>query len=163
MNVTFVELSAMAFEQNNLKPRLQGMPSGHISSGLDLTYDPSIITTQQPTKGELDLLFEVMYNDYIGGQPSATLRTALAAQAPQVLLNPSTTTTIADIAPTLTISSTQATKFPNTSQDVNGLETQQKHDHQQENQALLQPDTVADNVPNAMLDGNTFVNLVDFL
>nr|GEV84881.1 uncharacterized mitochondrial protein AtMg00810-like [Tanacetum cinerariifolium] len=54
------------------------------AKGLDLTYAPSTITTQQPTEGELDLLFEAMYDDYIGGQPSAAARTVLAAQAPQV-------------------------------------------------------------------------------
>ncbi|GKC01104.1 retrovirus-related pol polyprotein from transposon TNT 1-94, partial [Tanacetum coccineum] len=48
--------------------------------GLDLTYAPSTITTQKPTKGELDLLFEAMYDDYIGGKPLAAPRTALAAQ-----------------------------------------------------------------------------------
>nr|GEW80777.1 retrovirus-related Pol polyprotein from transposon TNT 1-94 [Tanacetum cinerariifolium] len=52
INVTFDELLAMAFEQSNSKPRLQS---------------------------ELDLLFEAMYDDYIGGQPSAAPRTALAA------------------------------------------------------------------------------------
>nr|GFC77910.1 integrase, catalytic region, zinc finger, CCHC-type, peptidase aspartic, catalytic [Tanacetum cinerariifolium] len=57
---------------------------GHISSGLDLTYAPSTITTQQPSEGELDLLFEAMYDDYIGGQPSAIARTVLPAQEPQV-------------------------------------------------------------------------------
>ncbi|GKF12505.1 hypothetical protein Tco_0050431, partial [Tanacetum coccineum] len=67
------------------KPELQSMTYGQISSGLNLTYAPSTITTQQPTKGELDLLFEVMYDDYIGGQPSAAPRTVSAAQAPQVL------------------------------------------------------------------------------
>nr|GFC16567.1 retrovirus-related Pol polyprotein from transposon TNT 1-94 [Tanacetum cinerariifolium] len=41
--------------------------------GLDLTYAPSTITKQQPTEGELDLLFEAMYDDYFGGQPSATV------------------------------------------------------------------------------------------
>ncbi|GJR06583.1 retrovirus-related pol polyprotein from transposon TNT 1-94 [Tanacetum coccineum] len=82
MNVTFDELSAMAFEQSSSKPGLQGMTSRHISSGLDLTYAPSTITTQQPTEGELDLLFEAVYDDHIGGQPSAALRTILAAQAP---------------------------------------------------------------------------------
>ncbi|GJR55759.1 retrovirus-related pol polyprotein from transposon TNT 1-94 [Tanacetum coccineum] len=56
MNVTFDELSSMDFEQNSLKPSLQSMTSGQISSGLDLTYAPSTITTQQPTEGELDLL-----------------------------------------------------------------------------------------------------------
>nr|GEW38041.1 hypothetical protein [Tanacetum cinerariifolium] len=79
MNATFDELSTMAFEQSSSKPGLQSMTSGQISLGLDLTYAPSTITTQQPTKGELDLLFKAMYGDYNGGQPSATLRTALAA------------------------------------------------------------------------------------
>nr|GFB13255.1 hypothetical protein [Tanacetum cinerariifolium] len=50
MNMTFYELSAMAFEQRNSKPRLQSMTSGHISSRLDLTYALSTITTQQPTE-----------------------------------------------------------------------------------------------------------------
>ncbi|GJW67825.1 integrase, catalytic region, zinc finger, CCHC-type containing protein [Tanacetum coccineum] len=86
MNVTFDELSAMAFEQSSLKPELQSMTSGQISSGLDLPYASSTITTQKPTEGELDLLFEAMYNDHIGGQPSAAPRTILAAQAPQVLI-----------------------------------------------------------------------------
>ncbi|GJX58470.1 retrovirus-related pol polyprotein from transposon TNT 1-94 [Tanacetum coccineum] len=80
MNVTFDELSAMAFEQSSLKPGLQSMTSGQISSGLDLTYASKTITTQQPTKRELDLLFEAMYDDYIGGQPSAAPRTISAAQ-----------------------------------------------------------------------------------
>nr|GEY31407.1 retrovirus-related Pol polyprotein from transposon TNT 1-94 [Tanacetum cinerariifolium] len=34
-------------------------------------------------KGKLDLLFEAMYDDYIGGQPSVALRTVSAAQAHQ--------------------------------------------------------------------------------
>nr|GEV53233.1 Gag-Pol polyprotein [Tanacetum cinerariifolium] len=50
MNVLFNELFAMAFEQRSSKPRLQRMTSGQISSGLDLTYAPSTITTQQPSE-----------------------------------------------------------------------------------------------------------------
>nr|GFC43526.1 Gag-Pol polyprotein [Tanacetum cinerariifolium] len=107
MNVSFDELSAMAFEQRSSKPGLQSMTSGQISSGLDLTYASSTIIMQQPSEGELDLLFEAMYDDYIGGQSSAIARTVLAAQEPQ---------------------------------------------------AHLQSTTVADNVSNAMFDGNTFVN-----
>nr|GEY94538.1 hypothetical protein [Tanacetum cinerariifolium] len=84
MNVSFDELSAMAFEQSSIKPGLQSMTSGHISSGLDLTYAPSTIIMQQPSEGELDLLFEAMYDDYLGGQPSATARTVSPAQEPQV-------------------------------------------------------------------------------
>nr|GEU59906.1 Gag-Pol polyprotein [Tanacetum cinerariifolium] len=63
-----------------------------------------------------------------------------------------------DTAPTPTVSSSQATKFPNTSQDVDELNSQQQHAQQQGNQAPIQPETVADNVPNAMFDANTFVN-----
>ncbi|GKD68027.1 retrovirus-related pol polyprotein from transposon TNT 1-94 [Tanacetum coccineum] len=150
MNVTFDELSAMAFEQSSSKPGLQGMTSRQINSGLDLTYASSTITTLQPIEGELDLLFEAMYDDHIGGQPSAAPRTVPAAQSPQVLQTPTTTTTTADIAPTPTNSSSQATNFPSTSHDVDELETQQHVQHQ--------PATIADNVPNAMFDENMFVN-----
>nr|GFA86887.1 reverse transcriptase [Tanacetum cinerariifolium] len=97
------------------------MTSGQISSGLDLTYAPSTITTQQPTEGELDLLFEAMYDDYIGGQPSATARTVPAVQEPQVHQTSTASTSIADTAPTPTNSSSIATKIPITSQDVDEL------------------------------------------
>nr|GEX00269.1 hypothetical protein [Tanacetum cinerariifolium] len=130
MNVSFDELPAMAFEQRSSKLGLQSMTSGQISLGLDLTYAPSTITNQQPTEGELDLLFKAMYDDYIG----------------------------AKTAPTATNSSSLATKFSITSQDVDELNSQQQQDQQQGNQAHLQSKTVADNVPNALFDGNTFVN-----
>ncbi|GJT35351.1 retrovirus-related pol polyprotein from transposon TNT 1-94 [Tanacetum coccineum] len=117
MNVTFDELSAMAFKQSSSKPGLQSMTSGQISYGLDFTYAPSTITTQKPTECELDLLFEAMHDDYIGGQPSAAPRSA--------------------------------TNLPNTSQDVDELETQ----HVQH-----QPAKIANNVPNDMFNENTFVN-----
>nr|GFC03802.1 hypothetical protein [Tanacetum cinerariifolium] len=158
VNVSFDELSAMAFEQRSSKPGLQSMTSGQISSGLDLTYVSSTITTQQPTEGELDLLFEAMYDDYIGGQLSTASRTVLAAHVHQVHQAPTTFTSIADSAPTPINSSSQATNFPNTSQDVDELNLQEQHAQQQENQAPLQLETVADNIPNAMFDANTFVN-----
>ncbi|GKB59073.1 hypothetical protein Tco_0915259 [Tanacetum coccineum] len=71
-------------------PNLLMLRATSPSHGLDLTYAPSTITTQKPTEGDLDLLFEAMYDDYIGGQPSS---------AP------------ADTAPTPTNSSSQATNF----------------------------------------------------
>nr|GFC08555.1 integrase, catalytic region, zinc finger, CCHC-type, peptidase aspartic, catalytic [Tanacetum cinerariifolium] len=89
MNVSFNELFAMAFEQRSSKPGLQSMTSGQISSGLDLTYASSTITTQQPSE---------------------------------------------DTAPIPTNSSSLATNVLITSQDVDELN------------------------PNAMVDGNTFVN-----
>nr|GFB25809.1 hypothetical protein [Tanacetum cinerariifolium] len=63
------------------------MASGQISLGLSLPYASSTITTQKPTEGKLDLLFEAMYDDYVGGQPSATLRNALATSIPSTLQN----------------------------------------------------------------------------
>nr|GFB34503.1 integrase, catalytic region, zinc finger, CCHC-type, peptidase aspartic, catalytic [Tanacetum cinerariifolium] len=89
MNVSFDELLAMAFEQRSSKPGLNSMTSVHISSGLDLTYALSIITTQQPSE---------------------------------------------DTTPIPTNSSSLATNIPITSQDVDELN------------------------PNAIVDGNTFVN-----
>nr|GEY53104.1 reverse transcriptase domain-containing protein [Tanacetum cinerariifolium] len=90
MNVSFDELFEMAFEQSCSKPGLQSMTSGHISSGLDLTYAPSTITTQQPSEGELNLLFEAMYDDYIGGQPSANARTDVDELNPNAMIDGNT-------------------------------------------------------------------------
>nr|GEX80567.1 putative ribonuclease H-like domain-containing protein [Tanacetum cinerariifolium] len=134
MNVSFDKLSTMAFKQRSSKPRLQSMTSGQISLGLDLTYAPSTITTQQPSEGELDLLFEAMYDDYIGSQLSATARTIPPSQEPQVRQTSTTSTTIADIAPIPTNSSSLATNILISSQDVDELN------------------------PNAMVDGTLFVN-----
>nr|GEX90643.1 retrovirus-related Pol polyprotein from transposon TNT 1-94 [Tanacetum cinerariifolium] len=104
MNVSFDELSALDFRQRSSKP------------------------------GPQNLLFEAMYDDYIGGQPLADLRSVLATQAQQVCQTSTTSTSIADTAPTPTNSSSQATNFPNSSQDVNELN------------------------PNSMFNGNSFVN-----
>nr|GFA24717.1 hypothetical protein [Tanacetum cinerariifolium] len=134
INVSFDELSAMAFEQRSSKHGLNSMTSRQISSGLDLTYASLTIRTQQPSEGELDLLFEVMYDDYIGGQQSATARTVSPAQEPQVRQTSTASTTIADTAPTPTNSSSLATNIPITSQDVDELNS------------------------NDVVDGNKFVN-----
>nr|GEY54569.1 hypothetical protein [Tanacetum cinerariifolium] len=85
-------------------------------------------------KGELDLLFEAMYDDFFGGQPSATARTVPPAQEPQVRQSSTASTTIADTTPIPTNSSSLTTNIPIPSQDVDELN------------------------PNAMVDGNTFVN-----
>nr|GEW30265.1 putative ribonuclease H-like domain-containing protein [Tanacetum cinerariifolium] len=122
---------AMAFEQRSSKPKLQSMTSRQISSGVDLTYAPSTITSQKLTKD---------------------------AQAYPVYQTPRTSTSIVDTARTPTNSSSQSTNFLNTSQDIDELNSQQQHVQQQENQDPIQPETVADNVPNVMFDANTFVN-----
>ncbi|GJT60910.1 retrovirus-related pol polyprotein from transposon TNT 1-94 [Tanacetum coccineum] len=123
MNVTFDELSAMSFEQSSLKPGLQSLTSGQIT----------------------------MYDDRIGGQPSAAPRTIPSAQAPQVLQTPKVTTTTTDTAPTPTNSLSQSTSIPSSSQNVDELKTQQQH-------GQPHPASITDNVLNAILDDNTFVN-----
>nr|GEY67231.1 hypothetical protein [Tanacetum cinerariifolium] len=83
MNITFDELSAMAFEQNSSRPGLQSMTSGQISSELELTYAPSTITPQKPSERDLYILFEPLHNEYLGGRPSEAPRTIPAAPAIQ--------------------------------------------------------------------------------
>nr|GEV68725.1 hypothetical protein [Tanacetum cinerariifolium] len=70
---------------------------------------------------------KAMYDDFIGGQPSAAQRNVSATQAQQVRQTSMTSTSIAETAPTPTNSSSQATIFPNTSQDVDELNSQQQH------------------------------------
>nr|GEU89805.1 hypothetical protein [Tanacetum cinerariifolium] len=79
MNVTFDELSAMAFEQNCSRPGLQSMTFGQISSELELTYDPLIITPQRPSERDLDILFEPLHNEFLGGRPAEAPRTVHVA------------------------------------------------------------------------------------
>ncbi|GJZ30649.1 retrovirus-related pol polyprotein from transposon TNT 1-94 [Tanacetum coccineum] len=88
MNVTFNELSAMAFEQSSSKPGLQSTTSGQISSGLDLTLCyVNYITTQKTNEGDLDLLFldkGAMYDDFMH-QP-----TIIAGNVPNAMFDEDT-------------------------------------------------------------------------
>nr|GFA37498.1 hypothetical protein [Tanacetum cinerariifolium] len=88
---------------------------------LDLIYAPSTIMKQQPSEGELDLLFEAMYDDYFCGQPSATVENVPPAQEPQVRQTSAESTTSVDTVPIPTNSSSHATNIPITSQDVDEL------------------------------------------
>nr|GEV34081.1 copia protein [Tanacetum cinerariifolium] len=93
------------FEQNSSKPGLQSLTSGQISSGLVLAYAPSIITPQRPSERDLDILFEPLHKEYLGGRPSEAPRTVLAAPVIQNLQAPSASMSIQDSAPTPTNSS----------------------------------------------------------
>nr|GEV67432.1 retrovirus-related Pol polyprotein from transposon TNT 1-94 [Tanacetum cinerariifolium] len=108
MNVTFDELLAMAFEQNSSKPDLQSLTFRQIGSRLELTYALSKITPQRPSERVLDILFEPLHNEYLGGQPSEAPRTVPAAP--------------------------------------------------QGNHTSLPTASVADDVPNAVFEGDLFVN-----
>nr|GFD55637.1 hypothetical protein [Tanacetum cinerariifolium] len=90
---------------------------------------------QQPTEGELDLLFEAMYDDYFGGQSSANVENVPTAQEPLVHQTSTASTTTTDNVPIPTNSSSHATNISIPLQEVDEL------------------------TPDAMLDANTFVNL----
>nr|GEY52791.1 retrovirus-related Pol polyprotein from transposon TNT 1-94 [Tanacetum cinerariifolium] len=66
MNVLFYELSTMAFEPCSLKPRLQSMTSGRISSGLDLTYAPRMIS--EPGDANREVPINETFHEQIYGE-----------------------------------------------------------------------------------------------
>nr|GEX24042.1 hypothetical protein [Tanacetum cinerariifolium] len=131
MNITFDELSAMAFEQNSSRPGLQSMTSGQISFKLKLTYAPSTITPQRPSEHDLDILFEPLHNEYLGGRPSEAPKAIPAALVVQNLQAPTASRSFQDFAPVLTNSS----NTPISSYNVDA--TSQQHAQQQRNLTLL--------------------------
>nr|GFB49249.1 integrase, catalytic region, zinc finger, CCHC-type, peptidase aspartic, catalytic [Tanacetum cinerariifolium] len=110
MNVTFDELSAMAFEKNNSGPGLQSLTSGQIKAP----------------------------------------RTIPAAPIIQNLQAPSASMSIQDFAPT-------PTNFSNTLISSHNIDEQsQQHVQQQRNLTSSPTAFVADNVPNAVFEGDLF-------
>nr|GFC09000.1 retrovirus-related Pol polyprotein from transposon TNT 1-94 [Tanacetum cinerariifolium] len=105
-----------------------------------------------------DIGFFIGYSADSCAYRSATARSVSAAQAQQVRQTSTTSTSIADTAPTPTNSSSLATNFPITSQDVDELNSQKQCVQQQGNWVHMQSEIVANNVSNAMFDGNTFVD-----
>nr|GEW03273.1 copia protein [Tanacetum cinerariifolium] len=152
INITFNELSAMAFEQNSSRPGLQIMTSGQTSSKLKLTYAPSTITPQRLSKRDLDILFEPFHNEYLGGRPSEALRAIPAAPVVQNLQALTASMSFQDFTPV----PTNSLNIPVSSHNVNG--TSQQHAQQQRNLTSSPTVSAADNVPNAMFEGDLFVN-----
>nr|GEV34358.1 hypothetical protein [Tanacetum cinerariifolium] len=153
MNVTFDELSAMAFEQNSSRPGLQSMTSRQISSELKLTYAPSTITPQRPSERDLDILSEPFDNEYLGGRPSTVPRTIPVVPVVQNLQAPTASMSFQDLAPVPTNSS----NTPVSSHNVDG--PSQQHAQQQRNLTQSPTASPAENVPNAVFEGDLFVNL----
>nr|GEY08876.1 hypothetical protein [Tanacetum cinerariifolium] len=75
------------------------MTSGQISSELELTYAPSTITPQRPTEHDMDILFEPLHNEYLGGRPSEAPRAIPAAPMVQNLQAPTASMSFQDSAP----------------------------------------------------------------
>nr|GEY54050.1 hypothetical protein [Tanacetum cinerariifolium] len=75
------------------------MTSGQISSELELTYAPLTITSQRPSERDLDILFDPLHNEYLGGRPSEAPRAIHVAPVQQRNLTPSPTASAADNVP----------------------------------------------------------------
>nr|GEV85383.1 putative RNA-directed DNA polymerase [Tanacetum cinerariifolium] len=131
MNVTFDELSVIAFKQNSSRPGLQSLTSGQISFELELTYAPSTITPQRPSERDLDILFEPLHNEYLGGRPSEAARIIIAAPVLQNLQAPIVSMSIQDSA----LVPTNSLNTPVSSHNVNAPLT--RHAQQQRNLTLL--------------------------
>nr|GEU77103.1 hypothetical protein [Tanacetum cinerariifolium] len=68
-------------------------------SKLELTYAPSTITPQRPSERDLDILFEPLHNEYLGGGSSEAPRIILAAPVLQNLQALTASMSIQDSAP----------------------------------------------------------------
>nr|GEV22498.1 hypothetical protein [Tanacetum cinerariifolium] len=63
MNVQFDELTQMASEQHGSGPKLYGLTFGHIS--LEQVHNQAVVkSAKHPTKNDLDLLFQPMFDEY---------------------------------------------------------------------------------------------------
>nr|GEW32132.1 hypothetical protein [Tanacetum cinerariifolium] len=151
MNVTFDELLAMAFEQNSSRPGLQSMTYGQISSELELTYAPSTITPQRRSKRDLDILFEPLHNEFLGGRPAEATRVILAAPVLQNLQALTASMSFQDSAPV-------PTNCSNTPFSSHNVDATSQHAQQQRNLTPSPIASAADNVPNAGFEGDLFVN-----
>nr|GFB38790.1 hypothetical protein [Tanacetum cinerariifolium] len=128
------------------------MTSRQISSELELTYAPSTITPQRPSERNLDILFEPLHNEYLGGRPSKAPRATPAAPGIHNLQAPTASMFFQDSAPAPINSSN--TLIPSHNVDV----PSQQHAQQQRNLTPSPTTSAADNVPNAMFEGDLFVN-----
>nr|GEY81551.1 hypothetical protein [Tanacetum cinerariifolium] len=152
VNVTFDELSGVVFVQNCSRPGLQSLTSGQISSELELTYASSIITPQRPSEHDLDILFEPLHNEYLGGRPSKAPRTIPGAPVLQNLQAPTACKSFQDSASAPTNSS----NTPVSSHNVD--KQSQQHAQQQRNLTPSPTISAVDNVLNAVFEGDLFVN-----
>nr|GFA61057.1 putative ribonuclease H-like domain-containing protein [Tanacetum cinerariifolium] len=97
------------------------------ASELELTYDPSTITPQRPSERDLNILFEPLHNEYLGGRPAEAPRAIPAAPVLQNLQALTASMSFQDSAPLPTNSS----NTPVSSHNVNA--PSQQYAQQQRN------------------------------
>nr|GEW14670.1 putative RNA-directed DNA polymerase [Tanacetum cinerariifolium] len=100
-NRTLVEASRtmLIFSHAPLFLCAEAIATAQISSELELTYAPSTITPQRPSERDLDILFEPLHNECLGGRPSEVPRTIPVAPVIQNLQAPTASMSFQDSAP----------------------------------------------------------------
>nr|GEU66160.1 retrovirus-related Pol polyprotein from transposon TNT 1-94 [Tanacetum cinerariifolium] len=121
---------------------------------LELTYAPSKISPQRPSERDLDILFEPLHNEYLGGRPSEAPRTIPAAPVLQNLQAPIASMSFQDSSPAPTNSSNTLISSHNVD------EPSQQHAQQQRNLTPSPTASAADNALNAVFEGDLFINPV---
>nr|GEW95262.1 retrovirus-related Pol polyprotein from transposon TNT 1-94 [Tanacetum cinerariifolium] len=98
MNVQFNEPTQMAFEQHGSGPDLLGLTSRQINSGLVLNQAAST-SAKPPTKNDLDLLFQLMIDEYFKSPSVVSTLISTATLLPPDTARASSSTTIDQEAP----------------------------------------------------------------
>nr|GFA17570.1 hypothetical protein [Tanacetum cinerariifolium] len=128
------------------------MTSGQISSELELTYALSTITPQRPSEHDLDILFEPLHNEYLGGRPTEAPRVIPAASVLQNLQDPNASMSFQD-------SASVPLNSLNTSVSSHNVNATLQQNAQRQRNLIPSPTTsAADNVSNAVFEGDLFVN-----
>nr|GEV44234.1 retrovirus-related Pol polyprotein from transposon TNT 1-94 [Tanacetum cinerariifolium] len=124
----------------------------NVTSELKLTNAPSTITPQRTSERNLDILFELLHNEYLGARPSEAPRAIHAAHVLHNLQTPTTSISFQDSAPVPTNSSNTLVSSHNVDA------TSQQHAQQQRNLTPSPTASAADNVSNVVFEGDLFVN-----
>nr|GEU39049.1 hypothetical protein [Tanacetum cinerariifolium] len=110
------------------------------------------INGKRPSERDLDILFEPLHNEYLGGRPSEAPRANPVDPVIQNLQAPTASMSFQDFAP----APTNSLNTPVSSHNVD--EPSQQHAQQQRNLTPLPTASAADNFLNAVFEGDLFVN-----
>nr|GEW19336.1 hypothetical protein [Tanacetum cinerariifolium] len=135
------------------KPVLNSMQRLHLLY-MDLCGPMRVVSIngKRPSERDLDILFEPLHNEYLGGQPAEAPRVIPAAHVLQNLQALTTSMSFQDSAPVPTNSSNTLVSSHNVDA------TSQQHAQQERNLTPSPMASAADNVPNVVFEGDLFVN-----
>ncbi|GJU40799.1 retrovirus-related pol polyprotein from transposon TNT 1-94 [Tanacetum coccineum] len=116
----------MASEQHGLGPKLQGLTSGHISSGLVLNQ-AALTSAKTPIKNDWDVLFQPIFDEYF--KPLSVVSTPISAATlfpPDTVGESPSFTTIDKDAPSQSISPNSKTTSP----PINSTNVEEPHNEE---------------------------------